>query len=112
MCSREAGRMSGRKQEGGMWAAASGNYCFLSGRGMMTSQTAVPETTEHWRLQTICPNTHMPIFVKVNLCDVFLITATVSKVALRLQECGRLSELSGTHLWRFFHYFVVFGHEY
>lgn len=30
-----------------MWAAASGNCCFLFGLVMMTSQTAVPETTEN-----------------------------------------------------------------
>lgn len=46
--------MSGRRQEGGMWAAAAlGNCCFLFGRVMMTSQTAVSETTENvWPLQT------------------------------------------------------------
>lgn len=37
--------MSERRREGGMWAAASGNCCFLFGLVMMTSQTAVPETT-------------------------------------------------------------------
>lgn len=40
--------MSGRRPEGGMWAAAAlGNCCFLFGRVMMTSQTAVSETTEN-----------------------------------------------------------------
>lgn len=33
-----------------MWAAASENYCFLFGREMMTSQTAVSETTENVEL--------------------------------------------------------------
>lgn len=42
-CFRGAGRTSGRRREGDMWAASSGSYCLLFAREKMASQTAAAE---------------------------------------------------------------------
>lgn len=68
-CSHEAGRMSGRRREEGMWAAASRNHCLLFGHGTMTSQTAVPETTEN---NGLCPNSHSCDYEHLLKCHVWV----------------------------------------
>lgn len=61
--------MSGKRRQGGTLAAVAGNYCFLFGLGMRTSQTAVPETTEYAQ---VC---------KQGLVTVTLTTAPVSSTS-------------------------------
>lgn len=43
-CFRGAGRTSGRRREGDMWAASSGSYCLLFAREKMASQTAAADS--------------------------------------------------------------------
>ncbi len=91
--------MSGRRREGGTWAAASGNCCFLFGRWSKTSQTAEPETTANVGLyKPVRLSTHtLDCICEESTCvTIFPVSATASEGPLRLI-------LGDDHLWRFCH---------